>query len=228
MQCERFESRLNEVLDARQPLSSAGDLGEHIRTCAPCRELARAYEAMLVGLQQAEMPPEPAWLTPRVVSQVRRPGSSTTLHQPRVLYFPRWATVAVAAAAVLVAGIGLPWFFNRGGGLADNDRPTADPARRQRAPEIAEARRPPRNTEVRSIARPDKRRDAVRPAARTPLATAFLDPTQLKADDLIGSLPGTEWAHDVADGLQPVTKPTVGVINGFLQLWGIGEEGRRS
>jgi hypothetical protein len=221
MQCERFESRLNEVLDARQPLSSAGDLGEHIRQCAPCRELARAYEAVLAGLQQAEVPPEPAGLTTRVVSQARR---------PRVLYFPRGPAIAAAAAAVLLVVIGLPWFFGRGGDLAKNNQPAnSDPARWKHVPQIAEINRGDRNAEVPPVLRQMEGQRGDAPTVSRPLpATAFLDPAQLKADALIGSLPGTAWAHDVADGLQPVTKPTVGAINGFLQLWGIGDEGRRS
>lgn len=46
--------------------------------------------------------------------------------------------------------------------------------------------------------------------------------------ELLDYLPGSQWAQDVADGLQPVTEPTVGTITGFLRLWGVGDEGHRS
>ncbi|HEV3345303.1 MAG TPA: hypothetical protein VG125_33305 [Pirellulales bacterium] len=235
MQCERFESRLNEVLDARQPLSSATDLREHIRECAQCRELARAYESVLIGLEQAEVPPEPALLTRRILGQLRpedgrgghphRPGEGTG---PRVLHFPRRRALAMAAAAVVIAVVGLPWMFPRGANPA-KDNLAADPTVGQHAPQVARTSRPPQDDEALAAdsrpRRQQQRRDF--PAVgRGPLA--LLDPSQLKADDLINSLPATGWAHDVADGLEPVTKPTVGAINGFLQLWGIGDEGHRS
>jgi hypothetical protein len=240
MHCEDFEARVNEVLDARQPLSSASDLSEHIRQCAPCRSLARAYEAMLVGFEQSEVPPEPASLTPRVLSQLgwpdrsipgrsiaAQPAPSTRSH---VLAFPIRGAIAVAAAAVLLAAIGLPLLFNRGVNLAKDDQSAGDHLTGQEhAPRIAKTDQPsPAVQSIPSDQRPQHRRRGIAAVARTPLATAFVIPSQLKADDLIDALPAAGWAHDVADGLEPVTKPTVGAINGFLQLWGVGDEGRRS
>jgi hypothetical protein len=142
--------------------------------------------------------------------------------------------------------------FPRGGNLAENNRP-ADSTAGERARQVAKTSwpaktAPPAKTEkvlhddglhdgglhdgglhgqALATGGQHQRGDA-RAAARPPLAISFLDPSQLKADDLINSLPATGWAHDVADGLEPVTKPTVGAINGFLQLWGVGDEGRRS
>jgi hypothetical protein len=211
MRCERFETRLNEVLDARQPLSSASDLEEHKRECGRCRELARAYEAVLAGLVEADVPSQPVSLTSRIVAQ---------LHRPRILRFPKRQTLLVsAAAAVLLAAVALPWMWTgMGGRRAMNDNP----------PQIADAGPSPQSHDLaRPVQQPVEHEDthAVSPSSAP---TALLDLNQLKAQGLMSALPGKNLAHDVADGLEPVTKPTVGAISGFLQLWGVGDEGRRS
>jgi hypothetical protein len=215
MQCERFESRLNEVLDARQPLSSASDLEEHIRGCGQCRELARAYESALVGLRQVEVPPVPAWLTRRIVGELRR---------PRVIRFPRRrAALAAAAAAVLLAVVCVPWLLTREAGQAPIDEGPVRVAETNQSYKVDVTQADEQTTEPRES---DQHRSDTQLVSRMRSTIALLDPTQLKADDLMSS--STTWAHEVADGLEPVTKPTVGAISGFLQLWGVGDEGRRS
>lgn len=216
MHCEQFESRLNEVLDARRPISSASDVEEHLRQCERCRDLARAYESALVGLRQAQIPPPPAWLSRRVASEVRR---------PQVIRFPRRrATLVAAAAAALLAAIGLPWLLSRNVGQGI---PEAN------AVHVVDGHLP---REV-VVEQPDTQTNqgaSATGALAMGSAASFLDTSGLKTDGLMSTFPGTAWApdttwaHDVADGLQPVTKPTVGAINGFLQLWGVGSEGRRS
>lgn len=225
MRCETFEWRLNEVLDQRRPLSSASDVEEHIRQCGSCRELARSYESVLSGLAQAAVPAESTGLTQRVLVEVSRPST--------ILFPRRRARLALAAAAALVAAVGVSWMFNGAGrrGEALHDGPTVDrhrlvdaelPGKTDLATQGASAKKQP-------LEEPSGG-EHVRAEVLSPMpqATALLDPALMKADELLGSLPGTEWAQEVADGLQPVTRPTVGAINGFLHLWGVGDEGRRS
>ena len=233
MRCEKFESRLNELLDERLPLSKAADAEEHLRQCSACRDLARAYESVLAGLQQAAIPPEPAGLTRRIVFEARRPS----VIRPWVFLRHRrvaGGAMAFAAAAALLVAFGLSWLFNsagrhdqalRGdaGSLADSDQPrpsdlAADQGAADDGPQSE--RRPTDIYDTKQI-------DATA-VSSIPDATASLDVTHLNADELMRSLPGADWAQGVADGLEPVTKPTVGAISGFLHLWGVGDEGRRS
>ena len=94
MRCEDFESRLNEVMDDRRPLSSAADVEDHVRQCGECRELARSYEAVLTGLRQGMPQGAPSWRTQQIVRRSRR---------PRVLRFAGHhpAAFALATAASL-------------------------------------------------------------------------------------------------------------------------------
>jgi hypothetical protein len=210
MHCERFETRLNEVLDARRPISSASDVEEHLRQCERCRDLARAYEAALVGLRQAHIPPAPAWLSRRVAHEVRR---------PQVIRFPRRrATLVAAAAAVLLAVAGLPWLVANRGRQATPERNTA----------AVSNNHPPQNVVVEQPGKQTNEDASAEGVLAMGSPADFLGSSGLKADGLMNTLPSTTWAHDVADGLEPVTKPTVGAISGFLQLWGVGSEGHRS
>jgi hypothetical protein len=40
--------------------------------------------------------------------------------------------------------------------------------------------------------------------------------------------PASDWVHGVADGLKPVTGPTAGAVNSFLELLAAGGGGSRS
>lgn len=209
MHCEQFETRLNEVLDARRPISSASDVEEHLRQCERCRDLARAYESALVGLRQAQVPPAPAWLSRRVAHEMRR---------PQVIPFRRRRTILVAAAAALLAAVSLPWLIRGQGGQATPERSTA---------RVADSR-PPQDVVVEQPGKQTNKEASSAGVLAMGSPVGFLNTSGLKPDGLMGTLPGTTWAHDVADGLEPVTKPTVGAVSGFLQLWGVGSEGRRS
>ncbi|MEX0711991.1 MAG: hypothetical protein WD278_06555, partial [Pirellulales bacterium] len=56
MQCDEFEPRLNEILDARRRPQSDPALAEHQAHCPDCRRLAASYQAMLAGVAQANVP----------------------------------------------------------------------------------------------------------------------------------------------------------------------------
>lgn len=196
MRCEDFEVRLNEVLDERRPISSEPDLGEHIQDCVECRWLARSYEAVFAGLREAVIPAEPAWVSRRVLEEVR----------PRALLltFRRAETLLTLAAALLLA-VGLTWLVAR-------------PSR-----SVASSRL--KQIDLPLAGHPAANRIAEKPAL--PNDGSPIDEQETTAE-FLEYLPGSQWAQDVADGLQPVTEPTVGTITGFLRLWGVGDEGHRS
>ncbi|HET6878731.1 MAG TPA: hypothetical protein VFI31_01095 [Pirellulales bacterium] len=215
MRCEEFEARLNEVLDERRALSSAAEIEGHARQCGGCRELLRLYEAMLAGLTVDKVPAVPAGLTARIVSEAApsmlRPGRDNV----KILPFPRLVSAMSLAAAVLLFAAGWLW-LNRGGepafkkGQAGGaDVAQADHLRQTHRPEQAKSNPVSANPgPIAANARSDKHERAALPEAEW-------------------AQPGTEWAQEVANGLQPVTRPTVGAINGFLNLWGIGDRGIR-
>ena len=217
MRCEDFESRLNEVLDERRPLSSAADLEGHVRQCGACRKVARSYEAMLAGLHYDAPPAEPVWLTARVVAEAGRHIGEAG--RGKVLRFPRRAPAVALAASVLLLAVGLAWVNHRRGQLPDADGT-------RNAAQVAQVN-PPADEPVK-VKMPSPRGHE-RPTGKRPVGP---EATSADGDDLLSSMPaakwaqpGAEWAHGVADGLQPVTRPTVGAINGFLNLWGIGDRG---
>lgn len=227
MRCEEFESRLNEVLDERRPISSAVEIEAHILHCAGCREMARSYEAVFAGLRLTMPTLDHNGLTQRIVREARA---------PRVIRLPRarHAIFALAAAASLLMALGLSWRFahsrnphsgkpdaaDDGGGLIAKGQP------RQPISPPQESPRPERQRST-DVARAN---DSI--TRQTTAAAA--DPNRSTAGELMGSLPaagslpGAVWAQGVAEGLQPVTRPTVGAISGFLNLWGVGDEGHRS
>ncbi|HVX13674.1 MAG TPA: hypothetical protein VHC22_21000 [Pirellulales bacterium] len=227
MRCDEFESRLNEVLDERRPLSSAPDIEEHARRCGQCREVARSYEAMTAGLHYDTVPTVPEGLTARIVNEAMRSGREARPAERHVavLRYPRRLPAAALLAAVLLLAVTLTWIDHRRG--SDGPRGKAE------TDSVAQADRP----------RPAQVLNQKPPGAGSAIdeqvdrATAPHETDSFASQNLLnlGSLPaagwaqpGAEWAQEMADGLQPVTRPTVGAINGFLNLWGIGDEGRRS
>jgi hypothetical protein len=214
MRCEEFEARLNQVLDDRRPLSSADDIQAHMRECGGCREIARGYEALLAGIGWQFVPQIPAGLTARVIEELTSVGHE---RRARLLRFPQRAAVPVLVAASLLLAIGLTWMnhFRRveldGRAKLVDKEPIAQMQRGSSSdgPQVARTTQNPAHTV-------NSREDSnVEPNMERPGAVDWAPA-------------GAEWAQDVADGLQPVTQPTVGAINGFLNLWGIGQQGHRS
>jgi hypothetical protein len=218
MRCEDFEARLNEVLDERRPLSSAAELEEHSRQCSGCRELVRSYEAMLVGLTYENVPAVPAWLTARIVKEA---APALDRSSAKIVRFPPRIAALALAAAVLLMAVGWTWMTNA-------RRPAIDDGQNSGSEIIAHAvpgRRTKQPQPPAPIAVPVKPVKEVassnRPSHETKPGSSILPNGEWVQ-------PGAEWAQEVADGLQPVTRPTVGAISGFLNLWGIGQQGRRS
>lgn len=233
MRCEEFEIRLNEVLDERRTFSSAPELVEHARQCGACGELVRGYQTMLAGLS-CERPAAPAWLTERVVqeallkSPAQRPPAEPAqrppvepAQRPPVESGQRLPLLALAASVLIAAGV--MWWNGSRQALPNKNMVGGD----------------------RQVAQTNQARSLVpqaAPSVEAPRATpAVEDSADHRSEDDSqgldgpGILPGSdwapagaEWAHEVAEGLRPVTRPTVGAISGFLNLWGIADEGRQS
>lgn len=217
MQCEEFEIRLNEALDRRLPLTAAEAL-DHQRVCPACRQRAAAYMAVARELARASSPAPPDELTQRVLAELRHP---VALPLPRRR---RPALALAAAAAVLVSLVGAWAIIGKGFFAAAPKQPVA------RRNDASPAGRP--HAASREVQAADAR------LASPPAASANQSVAQAKLaesnDSIVSALPdaanlpGAEWAQHVADGLQPVTRPTLGAATGFLQVWGLGEKRPRS
>lgn len=82
MRCEEFESRLNDLLDARRalfvdagladPVLADAGLAEHAAVCSACASIARGYETLSEGVSAWERVDLSADLTGRVVRQWER------------------------------------------------------------------------------------------------------------------------------------------------------------
>lgn len=206
MHCEEFEVQLNEALDRRMPLTAAEALA-HQRVCRGCRQRASAYGLIARELAQASLPALSDDLTQRVLADVRRP--MTLPFTPR----RRAALVLAAAATLLVAVVGVRLMSRGGFGRAapqqvagTSDKPVAQ--RRQASPPNQEVSA--KSNRVESVATKQSTSEPV-----SAIVPSFSD---------TATMPAAEWAQHMADGLQPVTRPTLGAATGFLQVWGVGQK----
>ncbi len=224
MRCDEFESRLNEVLDERRPLSSDREVEEHIRHCGRCRDVARSYEAMTAGLHYDVVPPVPEGLTARIVDEVKRAARESRPAERRVnvLRYPQRLPAAALLAAVLLLAVTLTWI---------NHRRDADvPIGKAETGQVARAGQPQNQKPLpHGVGNAIDRQVVAATAQHETGSSAAENMLNLQSLPAAGwAQPGADWAQEMADGLQPVTRPTVGAISGFLNLWGIGEEGHRS
>lgn len=219
MQCEDFEIRLNDVLDERRTLSSAPELAEHARQCGACREIARSYEIMLSGLSYEQLPSAPAWLAERVVKEtlLRTPADRTTGSR----WIERMPAFALAASVLIAAGV-VWWIDSRrqlpNQGAAGGGEVQVAQTGNKHKPELPASPAIEMHTAVPAV-------------DDTAANTVEYRDAEVSLDIVPGAdwaPAGAEWAQKVAESLQPVTQPTVGAISGFLNLWGIAEEGHRS
>ena len=249
MQCAEFESRLNDLLDQRRWLDADPRLAEHVRGCGECRNLAAAYEAVVVGLEQSRIPDFSADLTERVLADYSSASNSKELTLAGRRAAPArnrtWAFAALAAAVLLA--VALRWA-------------------------VGPAQKPPAKDDL-AVAANEKKADerktdgslAVRDVAPLEVSDASeeLDPQLERGEHAsdgyrglaaetsqsfavamrlfpgLGSDPkdsgeqatnesASDWMHGLTDGLKPVTRPTAGAVNTFLHLLASGDEGARS
>jgi len=125
MQCEEFETWLNEVLDRRARPEEDPELLAAAESEEDRQATLSACAALLDGVRARTLPPLPDDLTDRVLAQVER--------KPRGAGMTKWAAPLAVAAVVLVA-VSLA-IVNRA--PEENPKPQLDPG-----PEVAVQRLP--------------------------------------------------------------------------------------
>jgi hypothetical protein len=255
MRCAEFESRLNELLDERLWLDADSSLAEHAQTCSECCKLAASYEALVVGLNQTRLPQPGADLTSRILANVasRTAGSprDEAVGVPFGRISPasaegrsaRWSTsrigvaVAAMAAAVLLA-VAMRW-----GAVDPAKQPGQNQdllAARQKPGDKVAAKTPDaaalKQAAAKANTTPREKLDPYRGlAAETSQSFGMamqllpgLGASAKNAGDATAAEPASGWVHGVSDGLKPVTRPTAGAVNSFLELLATGDGGSRS
>lgn len=130
MRCREFETRLQDVLDARGSLVDDCELAAHAAGCPNCRELVAAYDTLFDALT-ASSPAPPRRHADQVLCELARRESFSSR---------RYLSLAAAAALLLVASVSL-WRF--GTREQDDSHLVATPATNQsviNAPQAAAMR----------------------------------------------------------------------------------------
>jgi hypothetical protein len=83
MQCDKFEARMQKMLDERRAPRTDADLEAHAAICDDCRELLALQECLQVGIEQSQEPLPPAHFARRVVSAalVSQPAEIVPAHR---------------------------------------------------------------------------------------------------------------------------------------------------
>lgn len=217
MRCADFENRLNDLLDARQPLESDAALAGHARACRDCRELWTAYGAMLAGVLHLARPEPSAELSQRVGAALRGAGAdpSPCIAWPRRAAQVGGALVAMAAAVLVWALMRPGWQqadvpADAAGQLAAH-RPTASPgAEREPLDHLARTA----GDEYRALAI-ETRRSLTSALLMVP--GLALSPPDSDGGQQPSDQPSRGWVDDLSDGLAPLTRSTAVALD---SLWG--------
>jgi len=222
MNCEQFESRFNDLLDARQPPHADAPLQEHLRGCSDCRTLAAAQEAVFESI--AAWPPlEPsAGLTERVLAEVQSVRSAR-----------RWMNVKIAALAATAAAILIACWPAL---LAEREDPrlhqvTIDVPVRRATPE-AVLTAPSTLPQVNQAAVDNVASQASEAKAELTVDTEQLAGLSNWASELSTSLSlsdarlsaagipsaATDWMGEVTTGLEPMKQSTVSTLQSLLYV----------
>jgi hypothetical protein len=126
MQCEVFESRLNQILDRRARPESDPRLLAHAQACESCRELLAAQELLLDGLDQLESPDVSPGFAQRVVAGLAPSQGYSSSRSPA-----RWLVFLAGLAATLVIGLAAGQWLSSShsqvGGSGNEARPGGTP-----------------------------------------------------------------------------------------------------
>jgi hypothetical protein len=104
MQCDEFERRLNEALDARRDPSDDRLLSLHAQHCRGCRNLAATMEVIGESLRWAQQPEPDEQLAETVLARVASPTPAS--HSKGS--WSVWTHATLAAAVALLVALTLP------------------------------------------------------------------------------------------------------------------------
>jgi hypothetical protein len=106
MHCEKFEARLQDLLDARLSPECDSELLAHADQCDACREMLVLCEQMLSGLEVWEAPPLPDDFAARVVALAQQPVTVAELPaQKEQMVSLGWKLLSGVLAASLLLGV---------------------------------------------------------------------------------------------------------------------------
>jgi hypothetical protein len=105
MQCEKFESRLQDLLDQRLRPERDPALVDHAESCEGCREMLALQEQMFSGLAMLEVPTLDAAFSQRVMKEYREEILTAELAPlPSKRFAFNWKMLTGALAASLLVG----------------------------------------------------------------------------------------------------------------------------
>jgi hypothetical protein len=109
MNCERFEAKLDELVDQRLPADSDASLMNHVERCPRCARLLADYETIVDAMNQVQLP-DSNELGARVLAELAAPAASPAhavelpqRNSPRVFVRAAAWTLATVAAVLLIA-----------------------------------------------------------------------------------------------------------------------------
>jgi hypothetical protein len=109
MLCEKFEERLQELLDERMSPDGDEALLSHAELCDNCRDLLGLQEQLFAGLDACELPPLRAGFARDVVAEagviVAEAVTPAPTSNGRRAWHPAWVVAGVALAVMLLVAI---------------------------------------------------------------------------------------------------------------------------
>jgi hypothetical protein len=237
MLCEKFDTRLHEVLDQRERAELDTQLREHALTCDDCAERLAAQASLFEGLRAAAPPALGPDFTNRVLTTVKT--RQITVAWRKVV----WSLLAVAAV-LLVAALPAWWWLAAGqsGGSgpirAGHDGPSLAQDGPAPANERGSAATPNNPIETRDQDTSPQQLLDTAPAPDAPNESAVAIDSSPSADDIApeglfregilpweiaANFPGVDkqraemlqsvWTERVATPLKPVTSSVTGAVN---------------
>lgn len=118
MNCHTFDKRIQQLLDARQPLVGDALLEAHALACPACEETLATYQCMLLGVRQLPRPSLDSGFAARVVGEAQLPEVKVAARggtSSRV----RWLAPLATVAALLLVAVAVGVWSGNGRGSAD-------------------------------------------------------------------------------------------------------------
>jgi hypothetical protein len=236
MQCEEFEDRLNQVLDARRRPEWDAELRLHCETCPECRDVATAYGVLLDGFYALAMPEAPADMAARVLADVR-PRLSLARNVSLTV-----AALAIAAGLLVVVvpvlrsasrapaqGAAVPPVENQ-----DVRAPARALGASRRARALSEFPIVPELLAIQNAALADAPYETLAKETGQGLATLVLYMPGIGGTKGIIDVDSNSvddeppWAAQMSEGLRPVTQSVTETLNLLLRAMPVADSSHRS